>query len=140
MARVWDDLFRLPVIGTRIGLDALIGLIPGVGDVAGALVASWGLVVAATLRAPLSILGRMLLNIGIDTVVGAVPLVGDAFDVGWRAQRRNVALLERWLDAPAKTERASILALGGVALGLVAFMLGTIWLAVRAVGWLISLV
>lgn len=138
MARIWDDLIRLPVIGKRIGLDAMIGLIPGVGDVAGALVASWGLVVAATLRAPFSILLRMMLNIGIDALVGVIPLVGDAFDIGWRAQRRNVALLERWIESPAKARRASVLALVGVGLGLVAFMVGTVWLAVQAVVWLFS--
>lgn len=140
MARIWDDLFRLPVIGTRIGLDALIGLIPGVGDVAGAMVSAWGLVVAATLRAPISILLRMLLNIGIDAVVGVVPLVGDVFDIGWRAQRRNVALLERWIESPAKTERASVWALAGVGLGVAALMVGTVWLAVQTVVWLFSLV
>ncbi|HET9066239.1 MAG TPA: DUF4112 domain-containing protein [Gemmatimonadales bacterium] len=139
MARVWDDLFRIPVIGTRIGLDALIGLIPGVGDVAGALVASWGLVVAATLRAPISILGRMLMNIGIDAVVGVIPLVGDAFDIGWRAQRRNLALLDRWVESPGKTERRSLLALGSVAIGLVSIMVGALWVAVRVLTWVLSL-
>lgn len=139
MARVWDDLVRLPVFGKRIGLDAVIGLIPGVGDVAGALVASWGLVVAASLRAPISVLARMLLNIGIDALVGVIPLVGDMFDIGWRAQQRNLALLERWIESPARAERASVLALVGVGLGLAALMLGTVWLAVQTVIWLLSL-
>ncbi len=140
MARIWDDLIRIPVIGRRIGLDALIGLIPGVGDVAGALVASWGLVVATTLRAPLSILVRMLLNIGVDTLVGVVPVVGDLFDIGWRAQRRNVALLERWIESPTETQRASVFALAGVGLGLTVCVVGSIWLAVRTVVWLIAFV
>lgn len=140
LARVWDDLIRLPVIGRRIGLDALIGLVPGLGDVASALVASWGLVVAVRLRAPASVLGRMLLNIGLDAVIGAIPFVGDLFDIGWKAQRRNVALLERWLATPAHAERRSTMVLAGVAAGLVATLVFAVWVAVRIVGWLLGLI
>ena len=139
LARLWDDLVRVPVLGRRIGLDALIGLVPGLGDVAGALVASWGLVVAARLRAPASVLGRMLLNLGIDALLGAIPLLGDLFDIGWKAQRRNVALLERWLATPAHAERRSTLVLVAVAAGLAGTLVFAIWVAVRIVGWLLGL-
>jgi hypothetical protein len=140
LARLWDDLIPLPLIGRRIGLDALIGLVPGLGDVASALVASWGLVVAVRLRAPASVLGRMLLNIGLDTVIGAIPFLGDLFDIGWKAQRRNVTLLEQWLAQPDHAERRSAWVLVGVAAGLAGSLVFAIWLAVRIVGWLIGLV
>lgn len=139
LARVWDDLVRIPVIGRRIGLDAVVGLIPGVGDVAGALVASWGLVIAATLRAPASILGRMVVNIGIDALLGVVPLLGDLFDIGWKAQRRNLRLLEQWMDDPGGAVRSSTLTLVAIGLTLGAVFVGSIWLAVRLVVWLLSL-
>ena len=133
VARVWDDLVRLPVIGRRIGLDAIIGLVPGIGDVAGALVASWGIVVAATLRAPAAVLLRMLLNIGLDTLIGVIPLLGDVFDIGWHAQQRNVALLDRWLAMPEHVARHSGWVVLGVAVGLVGVFVATLWLAVTMV-------
>src|SRR5690349_15300831 len=92
IARVWDELIRIPVIGRRIGLDALVGLVPGVGDGAAAVVASWAVVVAVRLGVPASVLVRMIGNIALDTIVGSIPLLGDLFDMGWRAQRRNVQL------------------------------------------------
>lgn len=138
IARLWDELIRLPVIGRRIGLDALVGLVPGVGDVAAALVASWALVVANRLGAPPSILVRMLGNIAIDTVFGAIPLIGDLFDIGWRAQRRNVNLLERWLDTPHTVQRSSRAILVGIVVGAVGVVVVTCWMAVIAVRWLIQ--
>jgi hypothetical protein len=136
LARLWDELIRLPVIGRRIGLDALVGLLPGVGDAASAVVASWGIVVAYRLGAPASILTRMTANIALDTVIGAIPLLGDLFDIGWRAQRRNVELLERWLDSPHAVQRSSRLMLVTIvatALGVVA---ATCWMVVMLVRWL----
>ena len=137
IARVWDELVRLPVIGRRIGLDALVGLVPGVGDVAAAVVASWALVVANRLGAPASLLVRMLGNIAIDTVIGAIPLLGDLFDIGWRAQRRNVMLLERWLETPHRIQRSSRAILIAIAAGAVTVVVATCWMAVIAVRWLL---
>lgn len=134
IARLWDELVPLPFLDRRIGLDALVGLVPGVGDVAGALVAGWGLVVAVRMGAPASVTGRMLLNITIDTLVGAIPLLGDIFDIGWRAQRRNVTLLERWLDDPARATRRSTAFLVAIAAAMIALMLATVWL----VAWIFT--
>lgn len=139
MARLWDDLVRVPGLDRRLGLDAIVGFIPGVGDVIGALVASWGIVVGVRLRAPGSVLLHMMLNIGIDAVGGAIPFLGDLFDMSWRAQRRNVALLERWLEAPTQTARASVTTLIGVAVGMISVVVGTVWLAVRTVAWMLTL-
>jgi hypothetical protein len=138
IARVWDALFPLPLLNRRIGLDALVGLIPGIGDVAGALVASWGLVVAARLRAPASVLARMLVNIGLDALIGAIPLLGDIFDIGWHAQTRNVALLERWLADPDRARRQSAAVLVALAGGLVVVIVAALWLAVKLVVLLID--
>ena len=80
---------------------------PGVGDLAGAALASYIVLAGVRQGAPASVLLHMLLNVAIDTVAGAVPLVGDLFDVGWRANARNVALLERHVAAPGETRAAS---------------------------------
>lgn len=142
LARVWDDLIPLPIVDRRIGLDALIGVVPGIGDVAGALVASYGLVIAVRLGAPVSILLRMLLNIGIDAIVGSIPLLGDVFDVGWRAQHRNVALLERWIVKPEHARRRSAMLLmavaGGTAAGVIGVIVAALWGTLRILSWLLG--
>jgi len=107
LARSWDSRFRIPGTPVRFGWDALLGLVPGFGDLAGGVVGAIGLWTGWRLGAPPAVLLRMLLNVGIDVLVGSIPLLGDAFDIGWRSNSRNVVLLERWLDQPHQTERRS---------------------------------
>jgi Domain of unknown function (DUF4112) len=92
--------------GGVIGLDPLIGLVPGVGDAAGAVLAAWILVEAFRLGASRATLLRMAANVAIDAGVGAIPLLGDIFDFVWKANRRNVTLLERHLATPERARRA----------------------------------
>jgi hypothetical protein len=101
-----DDGIKLPGIPLRFGLDPIIGLVPGLGDAAGAIIAAWILVEAARLGASRATLGRIVYNIAVDAVGGTVPLVGDVFDVAWKANLRNVALVERQLADPAGARRA----------------------------------
>lgn len=121
--------------GTRfaVGLDALVGLVPGLGDALGALVAGSVLVTALRAGVPATVAARMLFNIAVDAGVGAVPLAGDLFDVGFRANRRNVALLERWLADPARGARGSRIALAALAAAavtvLATIVYGAFWVA-----------
>lgn len=95
LSHILDDFLRIPGTNIRFGLDGIIGLIPGIGDIIGAM-ASWIIVLAAWTRGvPNVTLIRMFANIAIETVVGAIPLLGDAFDIAWKANRKNFALLER---------------------------------------------
>jgi hypothetical protein len=99
LSHILDDFLRIPGTQIRFGLDGIIGLIPGVGDILGAL-ASWIIILAAWLRGvPRITLARMLANVAIETIIGAVPILGDAFDIAWKANRRNYALLERSIGA-----------------------------------------
>lgn len=93
-----DDRFRVPGTNIRFGLDSLVGLIPGVGDSATAITAGYLVLRAHRMGAPTHLLGRMAGNVVIDMVVGAIPLLGDLFDVGFKANRRNVELLKRHLQ------------------------------------------
>ncbi len=129
MSRLLDTAIRVPGTNMRFGLDALIGLIPGVGDVVGAGMSGFIILTAARLGAPPSVLVRMLANVGLDAVVGAVPLAGDLFDVAWRANTRNAALLERHLEAPSATKRASGGVVALILLLLVLLVVGAIALA-----------
>jgi hypothetical protein len=99
----------IPVPGTRftIGLDAVIGLLPFVGDALGVLLSSYILSEAARLRAPRIVLIRMALNLGIEGIIGIIPFAGDVFDAAWKANHRNVRLLSTWLDRPTHAERSS---------------------------------
>jgi hypothetical protein len=97
LARLLDDAFQLPGTRYRIGWDGLIGLIPGVGDTATALLSAYIVWEAKRLGVPKWTLARMLANIGFDILSGAVPVLGDLFDFAWKANRRNLELLHRAL-------------------------------------------
>ena len=92
-----DDRYRLPGTRFRIGLDGLVGLIPGVGDAVTSTLTAYIIYEAWRLGVPTSMLARMLANLGIDSVVGIVPVVGDLLDIGYKANRRNLRLLHRHL-------------------------------------------
>jgi hypothetical protein len=100
----WLDAgFRIPGTRIRFGIDPLLGLIPGLGDIAGAVLAGWIFVEAIRLGASRGTLLRIAGNIAIDALVGAIPVLGDVFDVAWKANLRNVALLERHIARRALT-------------------------------------
>ncbi len=104
---VWLDAgIAVPGTSLRVGLDPVLGLVPGLGDAAGALLAAWILIEAMRLGASRATLGRIAGNIALDALVGAVPLVGDVFDVFWKANLKNVALLERHAIDPAGAGRS----------------------------------
>ena len=100
-----DDLFRVPLLGWRFGLDALIGLIPGFGDTTTSLVSFYILASAVRYRVPKITLLRMGLNIGIDYLVGSLPVVGDLFDAWWKSNQMNVELLKRRATVSAAAAR-----------------------------------
>jgi hypothetical protein len=102
LARWLDDSLRLPGTKRRIGLDPILGLVPVVGDTVGLLLSGYIVFEARRLGVPRSLLGRMLANVAIETLVGSIPLLGDAFDAGWKANLRNVALLEGHVLPPAE--------------------------------------
>ena len=90
-----DSRFRVPGTSIRFGLDAIIGLIPGLGDISTPVFAGLLLVQAVRMRLPLIVQARMVFNAGLDMLMGLVPILGDLADVGWKANLRNLALLER---------------------------------------------
>ena len=103
VAWLLDSAIPLPG-GYRIGLDGLIGLVPGLGDVVAALLSSYIVVEAARLRVPASVLLRMGLNVALELIIGAVPVAGDLFDFAFKANERNVRLLEASLGPPEQVQ------------------------------------
>ena len=106
LSRLLDTSIPLPG-GMRIGWDAVLGLVPGFGDGAGALLSSFIVVQAARLGASGAVLLRMVGNVAVEALVGSVPFLGDVFDAAFKANVRNVRLLEQHLAAPGAAHRAS---------------------------------
>lgn len=151
IARLLDTAVRVPGTSIRFGLDAVLGLVPGIGDFAGAALSGYVILTAARAGAPNTLLARMLANVGLDTLVGAVPLLGDLFDVAFRANVRNAALLDDWLVRSGQGEPgtvtpvrlqpsrrgAIVLVLGGVLL--IAVVGGALaWLLLREINLRLS--
>ena len=98
LAALLDSAIVIPGTNVRVGLDALVGLFPVLGDVITTAISLFIVYEARKLGAPKHLIARMLANVFIDGAVGAVPLVGDAFDVMWRSNLRNMRLLHAWLE------------------------------------------
>ncbi|MDZ7750632.1 MAG: DUF4112 domain-containing protein [Gammaproteobacteria bacterium] len=102
LAWLLDSSVRLPG-GFRIGIDGLIGLIPGIGDLVAASVSAYIVAEAARLEVPGHVILRMISNVLVDLLVGTIPVLGDAFDFAFKANRRNIDLLDSHLDGAAAT-------------------------------------
>ena len=98
LAHLLDSAFLIPGINRRVGLEAIIGLVPVVGDIAGMVISSYIVAEARRLGAPRWVIARMALNVAFDGAVGVVPLAGDLFDAAFKANIRNVRLLRRWME------------------------------------------
>ena len=107
LAHWLDDGLRVPGTAFRFGADAILDIIPIVGDLAGVGFSSWILLQAARMGASRTTLLRMLYNIGVDALVGIIPALGVVFDAAWKANLKNIALLEAHTLRPAETARAS---------------------------------
>ncbi len=110
LATLLDDGFRIPGTGIRFGWEPIIGLIPGVGDSATAILSLAPVVSAWRVGASRWLLARMIVNVGVDTAIGAIPVVGDVFDLFFRSNRRNARLLEKHLASAGRIK-------GGAGLG-----------------------
>ncbi len=135
---VWllDDVIRIPIINVRVGLDAIIGLVPVIGDFAGVALSSVVFAEAVRLRAPRELLTRMGRNIVTDFALGLVPVIGDVFDVAWRANRRNLNLLEDWLEDDQRTKarrRWPAFLFGAATLALAALICLILWQLLAAI-------
>lgn len=107
LAWLLDNAIPLPFVKYRVGLEPLIGFIPGIGDLAGLLLSSYIVVQAARLGVPWATVLYMVFNAGVEALVGLIPVVGDLFDFAWKANQRNVALMQAALDDPQLTVRRS---------------------------------
>ncbi|HVK12127.1 MAG TPA: DUF4112 domain-containing protein [Gemmataceae bacterium] len=130
LAWLMDQAVEVPGTRFRVGVDALIGLLPGIGDLISTAIGGYIVMVAARAGVPRPVIHRMLLNLGVDAILGAVPFAGDLFDAAWRANSRNARLLETALEDPARARRSSVWMLVGVTAAVAALAAGVTLLAV----------
>lgn len=140
-ALAWLLDSSIPIPGTRftIGVEAIIGLFPFIGDLIGVVLSSYILSEASRLGAPKSVLMRMAFNVGVEGVVGIVPFAGDVFDAAFKANQRNVRLLNGWFEHPEKAERSSRTFGALLIVGLAAFLVLLVYLGYLLLRWLIGL-
>ena len=133
LGQLLDSSIPIPGTNRTIGLDAVIGLIPGAGDVVGGLLSGYIILEAARAQVPTMTLVRMLANVGIDTLVGVMPVLGDLFDAAWKANTKNVVLLQGHLVSVDDTDDSQRSVVGASFLALtvlVAIVIGGIALAI----------
>jgi hypothetical protein len=133
LADLLDRRFTIPGTSIRIGLDPIIGLIPGIGDGLANLAGSLVLIIAAQLNVPKIVLARMGLNIAVNAMIGAIPIFGDVFSIWFRSNLRNAELLERYAGAEKQASTAAhwavvMAVLAGLVLLLVAILIALAWL------------
>ncbi|MBW4441716.1 MAG: DUF4112 domain-containing protein [Plectolyngbya sp. WJT66-NPBG17] len=142
LTHLLDNAFPIPGTKYRIGIDPIIGLLPGGGDVAMSFVSSYILVEAARLGLPRPALLRMLWNLILDALLGIIPMAGDFVDLAWKANSKNLALIEAHLAKPGQQTKADYLFVAllilvfltvVIAIGaLTVFLIGAIWNAIAA--------
>ncbi len=122
LSHLLDDFIRVPGTSIRFGLDGIIALVPGVGDLLQGIASSVIILAAWSRGIPKVILGRMVANVGIEVLVGLVPVLGDMFDIAWKANRRNYALLTGSIEAPQRHVQRSWMFFAGLCVVLLILM------------------
>lgn len=137
LSHLLDNAISIPGTTHRIGLDPLLGLLPGAGDIIGAVLSAYIVLEAARFGLPRATLARMALNIVSETALGSLPLLGDFFDATWKANSRNMALLEAHLDQPRPSQTTHWWFLTLLLIGVAAVVIGLVALGVVLVELLI---
>lgn len=137
LAKLMDAQFSIPGTNMRFGLDGLLGLIPGAGDLSTLAVSGYMISIMAKNGASGNLIARMVVNVIIDAVVGAIPFIGDIFDFGWKANTKNVRLMqEHYVEGRHRGSAAKILIPALLVMVLIVGFI--IWVAVQAWRWVAS--
>jgi hypothetical protein len=140
ISHLLDNAIPIPGTKYRIGLDPILGLIPGGGDVISSIFAGYVVFKSAQMGVPQETLVKMAANIVFDTVAGTVPVAGDLLDVAWKANVKNIELLDAHLGSPEQGKKADWLFVAALLLGLMLIVGGLIFLSVMLLGWLFQVI
>ena len=136
VAHLLDNLIRVPGTSQRVGIDPLIGFIPVIGDLTSALMGAWIVLEAARFNIPGIVLMRMIMYTAADFLIGLIPLLGDLFDLGFKANMRNLELFHRHAVDPGASTSGSWALVGGIVLAFA----GILWLGFELLSRFLSLV
>lgn len=137
-SRLLDNAIAVPGTTFRIGLDPILGLLPAAGDFVGTALSAYIVIEAARLGVPRATLGRMVFNMLLESIVGVVPVLGDLFDFAWKANTKNMALLEAHLNVPHASEKANRWFIFLLVAGLLAVGIGLVTFSVLVIRLLVS--
>jgi Domain of unknown function (DUF4112) len=140
ISHLLDNAIPIPGTKYRIGLDPILGLIPGGGDLIGSIFAGYVVFKSAQMGVPRETLVQMATNIVFDTVAGTVPVAGDLFDVTWKANVKNIELLDAHLGSPEQGKKADRLFVAALLLGLMLIVGVIIFLSVTLLGWVFRVI
>ncbi|NEP02064.1 MAG: DUF4112 domain-containing protein [Symploca sp. SIO2E9] len=133
-----DNAIPIPGTPYRVGLDPILSLLPGAGDFLASLLSVYIVIEAVRLRIPQATLVQMVGNVLLDTVVGSVPVLGDVFDVGWKANVKNVALLEKQLKVSPPRQKTNWLFLAVLLGVLIMVIIASIAISISILNWLLG--
>ncbi len=140
LSHLLDNAIPIPGTGYRIGIDPILGLLPGGGDTVAGVLGAYIVFEAARMGLPRQIIWQMVENIVFDSLVGIIPVLGDLFDVAWKANVRNIALLEKHLQLTPRDRSSDKLFLIGLILLLIIIVIGFATLTIMIVSWLWQLI
>lgn len=137
LARLLDNSFRIPGTSVQMGLDSLIGLIPGIGDTTGGILSTYIIWQAARMGVPRIVLMRMGVNVILDAMLGAIPIFGDIFDITFKANQKNVQLLSNYFQSPQAAVQRDTVSISLIAASIIVVVGLVVWLMIKFFAWLI---
>jgi hypothetical protein len=133
-----DNSIRIPGTSIKMGLDSLIGLIPGIGDITGGALSSYILLQAVSTGVAPIVIARMAVNIVLDTLIGMIPLVGDIFDIAFKANLRNIELMSNYYNSPREAVTRNTISIVIISISLISVLALIIWITIKIFVWLIN--
>jgi predicted aconitase with swiveling domain len=133
-----DNSIPIPGTSIKMGLDSLIGLIPGIGDITGGALSSYILLQAVSSGVAPVVIARMAVNIMFDTILGMIPIVGDIFDITFKANLRNIELMANYYNSPQEAVKRNTLSIVIISISFISALSLIIWMAFKIFAWLIN--
>ena len=133
-----DNSIPIPGTSIKMGLDSLIGLIPGIGDITGGALSSYILLQAVSSGVAPVVIARMAVNIMFDTIIGMIPIVGDIFDITFKANLRNIELMANYYNSPREAVKRNTLSIVMISIAFISALSLIIWVAVNLLVWFIN--
>lgn len=133
-----DNSITIPGTSIKMGIDSLIGLIPGVGDLTGGALSSYILLQAISTGVAPVIIARMAVNIMFDSIIGMIPIVGDIFDITFKANLRNIELMTNYHNSPQEAVKRNILSIVIISITFISALSLVIWITIKLFAWFIN--